>query len=332
MFRSSFAALTVLLLSSASLSAQQWAEKMFTETSHDFGAVARAGKIEHSFLITNLYKEEVHIASVRSSCGCTLPRIAKDTLKTHEQGAIIAAFNTMAFTGQRGARVTVTIDKPFYAEVQLQVRGYIRTDVVIDPNEVAFGSVDQGKTAEKHITIDYAGRNDWKIKEVKSNSPHLTARVKEISRGNGLVSYQLAVRLNEHAPAGYLKDQLLVLTNDQKSTQLPITVEGLVVSDLTVSPSALMLGILQPGQTVTKQLILKGKKPFKIVSVQCENNAFEFKVSDEAKAVHLLPITFSAGDKPGKIAQRIRIRTDLEHSSSMELSAFGEVTAPLAGK
>ena len=37
--------------------------------------------------------------------------------------------------------MTVTIDKPFHAEVQLQVHGYIRTDVVVDPGQVALGLV-----------------------------------------------------------------------------------------------------------------------------------------------------------------------------------------------
>src|SRR6202012_133635 len=97
---------------------------MFADKSHDFGSVARAAKVEYAFVITNPYKEDIHISSVRSSCGCTSPGISKDTLKAGEKGAITAEFNTRAFSGQRGARVTVTIDKPMYAEVQLQVHGY----------------------------------------------------------------------------------------------------------------------------------------------------------------------------------------------------------------
>ncbi len=98
-----------------------------------------------------------------SSCGCTQPRVVKDTLKSHEQGAILCEFNTHAFSGQHGARVTVTIDRPQYAEVELQVRGYVRTDVVLDPGQVNLGSVAQGKTADKKINIQYAGRGDWRI-------------------------------------------------------------------------------------------------------------------------------------------------------------------------
>ena len=98
---------------------------MFTARSYDFGNIARGAKTEIAFELTNLYLEDVHIAGVQSSCGCTTPRIEKDTLKTYEKGAIIAHINSDRFLGNRGATISVTIDKPLYAEVQLYVKVHI---------------------------------------------------------------------------------------------------------------------------------------------------------------------------------------------------------------
>lgn len=330
MFRCSLAVALSLCVSVAS--AQQWAEKMFAERSFDFGSVARAAKVEHPFVITNPYKEDVHIASIRSSCGCTQPRIVNDTLKAHESGTVVAAFNTRAFTGQRGATVTVTIDRPRYAEVTLNVRGYIRTDVVLDPGQVNFGSVNSGEAADKQIRVNYAGRSDWQITGVNANSPYLTAEVKELSRTHGRASYALDVKLKENAPTGYLQQQIVLLTNDHRSSEVPVNVEGLIVAELAVSPSALMLGTVQTGQTVNKHIVVRGAKPFKIVEVRCDNSAFQFQTGDEAKAVHLVPVTFEAGNEPGKINQKIEILTDLEGGKSTSLTALGQITAPLAGK
>jgi len=329
MFRSSVLGIFALLVSPLSLSAQQWAEKMFSDTNYNFGNVARSAKVEHRFIVKNIYKEDAHIASVRSSCGCTSPRIEKDSLKTYEQGAIVAAFNTNTFTGQHGATVTVTFDKPFYAEVRLRVDGYIRTDVVLDPSQIAFGSVDEGAGAEKTIKINYSGRGDWKISDVKVGSPFLSATAKEISRFGGHVVYELAVKMNPDAPAGYVRDQVLLVTNDRNAVELPVMVEGVVVSDLTVSPSSLMLGILQPLQSVTKQIVVRGKKPFRIVKVECDDPAFSFKTSDEAKTMHLIPVTYQADSNPGKISRKIRIETDLSGKQA-ELTVYGQVISPLA--
>ncbi len=320
-----------LSLTANIVSAQQWAEKMFSERSVDFGTVARAGKVEHQFVINNLYKDDVHIASVRSSCGCTQPRISKDTLKSHEQGAIIAAFNTRAFSGQHGATVTVTIDRPQYAEITLNVKGYIRTDIVLDPSQVNFGSVAEGEASAKKIRIQYAGRNDWKITGANSISPYLTADVKEISRSAGRATYELEVQLKEGAPAGYLQNQLLLTTNDRRGTKFPVNVEGLIVSELTVSPTTLMLGTVPPGQKVTKQLVVKGAKPFKIIEIRCDNEAFTFQPSQESKNLHLVPVSFEAGEATGKINQKIEIVTDLGGQKTATLSAIGQISAPLAG-
>lgn len=321
----------VVALAASTASAQQWADKMFNERSINFGAVPRAAKIEHDFIVTNPYNEEVHIAYVRSSCGCTQPRIEGDTLKPNESGKIVAAFNTHAFTGQRGATVTVTFDRPRWAEVQLQVKGYIRTDVVLNPNYVNFGSVAEGQPSEKKVQIDYAGRSDWQITGVKSNSPFVTAQITETRREGGRVGYELDVKLAEGAPKGYLNDQLTLLTNDHRAMQFPVSVEGRIVPELTVSPAALMLGNVQPGQEITRQIVVKGIAPFKIVDIRCDEQGFSFQPTDEAKTVHLVPVKFVVPNKPGKSSCKIEIVTDKGDQQTVTLPVTCEIGAPLAG-
>ncbi len=320
--------LVLALTSSSAVFAQDWGRKIFDETSHDFGRVARGSKSEFSFKIHNPFKETVHISDVRSSCGCTTPRIVKDTLATYEESAIIATFNTRTFLGQRHATLTVVIDKPLYTEVQLEISGYIRRDIVIHPGEVALGKVDQGAATEKRISISYAGRNDWAITDVKSGSSYLQTQLIETQRSTGLVSYDLVVKLTPDAPSGPFNEQLMLLTNDQRSPEVPLDVEGEVVADLTVSPPSLLMGVLAPGQKSTKQLVIKAKQPFRITGVECDETCFEIHVPDTSKPMHVLPITFVAGSKPGKVSHKIRLRTDLGQDIVAEFSAFAQVVVP----
>jgi hypothetical protein len=305
---------------------QEWATKMFETTSHDFGTVARGAKAEYEFVFSNIYVEDVHVASVRTSCGCTTPVIKTPSLKTYEKGAILAIFNTPKFIGQRGATLTVTFDKPYYAEVQLQVSGYIRSDVVLDPGSAEFGTVEQGTAAEKTLAINYAGRDDWEIVDVKSANPHLSGKVVETRRGDGLVSYNLVVRIDENAPVGYVDDHLVLVTNDRSSTEVPVPVEGIVQAGIRVSPASLFMGVVQPGQKVTKQVVVKGNKPFRIISVNCDGKDFHFDTSKDKtpKELHLIPVTFVAGKEPGKVSKTIRIETDLGDASQV-LSAYAVV-------
>lgn len=308
--------------------AEDWATKMFDATRYDFGKVARGAKVEHYFKFKNPYVEDVHVADVRTSCGCTTPRVTVNTVKTYGESAIVAHFNTDQFTGQRSATLTVVIDKPFYAEVQLNVAGYIRTDVILNPPYVDFNTLDVGQSAERVIDLSYAGRPDWKITGVKTGREYIDAQVTETGRGNGQVRYQLKVQLKPGAPAGALLEQVVLQTTDSVAPELPVAVEGRIESSLTVSPSSLFLGILQPGQKVTKQIVVQGKQPFKITDVVASAKNFEFKTGDVAKKVHLVPIVFTAGAEPGTVNYRIQIATDLGSEVVGEIAAYAQINGP----
>ena len=306
--------LIVLLV--GKLPAKEWARKIFETTNHDFGTVARGSKAEFEFPLENIYLEDLHIANVRSSCGCSTAEITKPTLKTWENGSIRVKYNTRSFLGYKNATITVTIDKPYFAEVQLTVSGYIRSDVVIKPGSVEFGEVELGTPAEKKLSIIYAGREDWKIVDVRSDSGHLQAAMTETKRGGGRVAYDLVVRLKEDAPAGYINEQLILVTNDQRNTKIPLMAVGRVLSPVTVSPAALAMGVVESGHQVTKQLVVRAKKPFRITAVRCDDDCFVFKISQQAKRLHLVPVTFTA-DKARMLSETIEIETDLAPKTSV---------------
>lgn len=326
MFRILVCTLLVLPVAASPAFAKEWARKMFEETRHDFGTVARGAKAEFRFKLKNIYKEDVHISGVRSSCGCTSPTIDGDLLKTYDEGAILATFNTRSFYGQKNATVTVTFDQPFDAEVQLQVSGYIRTDLTLEPGGAEFGTIDAGTASSKRLRISHDGAGAWAITSIKSGSRYVEAEAVETSRTSNRVTYDLTVFVRPEAPPGYVKEQLIIGTNDRQTPEFPVSVEARVVSELTVSPASLFLGALKPGQKVKKQVVVHGKKPFRITGVSCDDDCFQFgEPSQAAKPFHLVPIIFTAGDTPGKLSYKIKIQTDLGHNVVSELSAFAQV-------
>jgi hypothetical protein len=304
-------ALCVLLAAAPAASAKEWAQKMFKVLRHDFGHVAHGSKSSFAFEVTNLYEEDVHIADVRTSCGCTTPTITKNTLKTWEKGAILATLNTRSFSGQRSATITVVIDKPYYAEVQLFVTVNIHNEIEFQPGVVLYGSVDQGTAAQKEVLVTYYGRNTWQIRDVQSANQNLEVELSEPARLPDRVSYKMVVRLKNSAPPGYFNDTLTLVTNDTRLPSVALSVEGQVIAPLTVSPSPLFVGVLKPGQSVTKQLVVRAKKPFKITAIDGGAGALSFKTPADSKPVHLVPVTFTAGSEPGDFEEEIDIQTDL---------------------
>lgn len=331
-FRTAIYATLIALLLVSSSSAQEWARKMFESTSHDFGTVARGAKSVHRFKVTNIYKETVHIAGVRSSCGCSTPTISKDTIETYESGEIVVQFNTHSFLGAKSATITVTIDRPFQAEVQLEVQGNVRSDLVIHPGAVQFGNVDQGTPVEKRIAINHAGGGNWQLVDVQSRYEHVEVEIKRAAAATAsTAAYELVVRLKDDAPVGYVNEQLILVTNDAQTPRIPLAIEGRVSPELTVTPASLYLGELEVGQEVTKQLVVRGKQPFRIVEVNCPDECFSFKAAPEAKTLHLVAVTFKPM-QAGQVKQTIGLKTDRSNGVGAALVAYANVISPAEEK
>ena len=307
--------------------AQEWARKMFETTSHDFGVVPRGAKSEFEFRLTNSYKENVHIASARSSCACTQPKILKADLKTYEEGAIIAELNTQSFVGQRSAVVTVVIDRPYYAEIQLLVKGNIRSDIVIEPGEIRFGNVDVGSGKAADVKVSYQGSSnrDWQITDVRSTNQNLSVKLDPLKDENGRTAYHMIVKLKESAPAGELNDEIQIVTNERQYNQVTLPVRATVVPQLSIAPQSIELGSLQPGAKANYRLVVKAKTPFRISQVDCSDERFTFEIPDGEKPVQIIPVVFQAGEKAGAFKRTITVTSNLPDGASAEVVVTGNI-------
>lgn len=294
---------------SSNSSAQEWVKGMFPESAHDFGIVPRGSDAVYDFKFTNKYEEDVHVASVRSSCGCTVPRIKKADLKTYEESAIICEFNTKSFIGTKTAVVTVVFSKPFYGEMQLNVKGNIRSDIDTDPGMIDFGEVDRGASRSTQVKIAYAGRNNWEITDVRSANQNLGVTI-EKNNLPGKISYLMNVKLKETAPAGEFLDNIILVTNEPQYNLVTIPVRGTINPPL-VLPSRVDLGTIKLGEQGKSFFLVRSKTPFEIKDIECDNDKFVFKKPTGKKDKHVIPFEFNSGDKAGALRQNITVRTDL---------------------
>lgn len=318
----------VLLFACQAAHAQKWAADMVNKLDHDFGTVARGSDTVYRFEFTNKYKEDVHLASVRSSCGCTSPSIENNLIKTWEKGYVVAKFNTRTFTGIHSATLTVTIDKPYPAQVQLRVHGNIRGDIVFEPGALVFGEVDQGEPVEKRITVNYAGRSGWKIEDVRSASNNIEVELTERRRRGGSIAYELLGRLKEDATPGIIKEQLVIVTNDSSNPRVPLDIEARVVPEISVAPANLIFGDVEEGQEATKRVIVRGKAPFKITGIESPETRLSFSTDEKEGDRHIITVAFNATGKPGRLKAPITIATDRGETYTAECTAYASVAAP----
>jgi hypothetical protein len=305
-----------------------WAAKMFDKLEHDFGVVARGADTRYRLKITNKYQPAVHIAEVKTSCGCTAAKPSKDLLASLETAYIEITMDTKKFQQQKDSSVTVVIDRPQYAEVRIPIKAYIRPDVVLTPGGADFGNVGRGAGQERKIGVAYAGRGNWKIKDVSSKNPNVAARVAETRRDATNVNYDLYVTLKGTAPLGELREQLMLVTDDASNPYIPVLVTARVEADYSVSPEVVSLGNLSPGERKTVNVVVRGKKAFTIEKIESEKSSgtFEVRLPQQSKELHVLPLTVIAPDEPGTLTEEFTV-TIAGSSEPLTFKAYGKIVA-----
>lgn len=291
----------------------------------DFKTVARGTRSEHHFVIKNPFVDTVHIAGVSSSCTCTTALVldGKNEIQTHEKTAVVAHLHTDRFDGFKQATITVTVDRPYVAEFQLNIKGDIRSDLSITPNAVQFGPVKQGSEASRTLTVVYTGpMANWKIVDVRSDNEHLTATIEDVKPAPGSVTTKVKVALDAGTPRGEVHERLFLVSNDPENRrEIPIIVRGTVGTTIKVSPETVFLGFLKPGEpSPVKSVSLRGTKPFRITKLLCNNPEvqIDFTPNPESppRTLYLLPIRYTnpaegaSAPKNGKMQAVVRVETD----------------------
>jgi hypothetical protein len=284
-----------------------WAVMMFDSLSHDFGVVAKATDVRHRFKITNSSAEDVHIASVTASCGCTKAKCDTGLLKPKAMTFVEVWVDTNRFQRQKESTVTVSFDRPRKAVISLEVKAYIRPDIVVSPSLINFGIVPYGKKDERTVSISYAGRPDWKIERLMTSDEHMQVRAVERHRSPGQVEYDLLVALRADTPIGILRREVVVISNEENGPRFPIAIEASVEPDFTVTPSTLQLGTAAPGAEITKTVVVRGPEPFAVKRIDCPScsGAIKPRAFDESPGrVHVLPLTFVVPKNCGEFSQK----------------------------
>ena len=316
-----------LLLGAGTVHAAGWADSLFPERSHNFGPVPRGAKVKHSFLLTNRLGEAVTILNLRPSCGCTSGKASASMVNPGETAVIEAQMDTRNFLGIKSTILYVTLVTASgrEAEVRLGVSSNILADIVLNPGSIDFGTVMKGHTSSQVLTIDRIGAPGWRFERMVSASRALSAQLVESRRNSkGDVSYTLTVSLKPEAPAGPLRDEIRLLSNDRETPSIPVMVTAWVRGDLTAAPSVLSLGEADRAAASQGRFIVRASRPFAIKSIEGAGDGFSMAPPDGTrKPMHVLTLIYKPeeGTTRGDLRRSFRVHTDLPGEPPLDVTA-----------
>lgn len=320
--------LTLLLLifgSQTQTQAQEWARKMLSEFSHDFGEVNKGDMPEYRFEIKNIYKETLNIARVFSSCGCTQVSMSKRQLKTWETAEVICKFNSKPFNGFKQATVTVQFGQPMAGEVQLTVKGTIVSAIRLNPETIDFGQVSRGKNPVFQTTLTGPANSPFQIVDIKSTFPHVGVALKKpVRTASNQVQYVMQTRLKDSAPDGYSQGDLFIIVRDGTGQrQIPLKFSAKVASAIQFGPPVITINNISPGEKIMKKVVIRAKEPFKITDVKCKTKAFRVAAKKSGMSkTHIVEISYV-----GEEGKTGRHECDLTFYTSLGSEPAGKIKA-----
>lgn len=303
-----------------------WSDTLFSEKGHDFGPVPRGAKGRHPFVLTNRTAEPLTIVDVRASCGCTSGRADKSLVQPGQTAVVEAEMDTRNFVGVKATTLYVTVATASggTVEVGLRVQSNILSDIVLNPGTIDFGTVVQGQPIERSLTIDRVGEPGWRAERMLTGSRSLQGSLTETVRNGGQVGYLLKVAVKPDAPAGPIREEIRILTNDRSSGGIPVLVTGFVRGKLTVTPSVLAMGVASSAAPMTGKVVVRGAGPFAVKGVDGASDGFSLTVDNpDRKPVHVLTITYKPeeGTSKGDLSHTFRLQTDQPGDAPVEVLA-----------
>ena len=308
--------------------AADWTDVVFPERSHDFGTVARGSKVRHSFKVVNSTNQEIHIASWKTKCGCTDVKVGARDIPPGTQTVVEAVIDTTNFRDYKASGLTLFLDRPSSAAVDLNITCFIRSDVMLTPGQVDFGVVNRSKGPKLDLSLTYSGAQpNWAVTEMKTVSDHIVAELRENGRSpGGQVNYILSATLKPTAPVGVFKDEITIKTNDPSSPSIPVSVSAVVQSNVIVSPSVINFGSVKAGQTIQKTVLVRSAQPFKLTEIKPGQPELSAPGSGaDSKGMHSVVLTFKAPARLGPFNAPVDFETDLKDEPSARLATFANI-------
>ena len=102
-------------------------------------------------------------------------------------------------------------------------------------------------------------------------------------------------------------------TNDPGSPQVPVLIEATVQSPVSVSPAVLSLGPVKTRLPLTRRVVVRGNKPFRVTGVEGTGNGVELGAALATTDAEMQILTFKCDFAAAGVFKReLKIKTTLQ--------------------
>lgn len=192
-----------------------------------FGEVFQGTNVEHTFRFRNAGDAPLSVEKVRSSCGCTAALLSATLIPPGGTGEIRTTFDSGRFRGVVVKTVYIYVNDPQQPVAQFHLRGTVKPELVMVPEQVDLGKLAPGLAAEARVTLTNQGEQTIDLSAPETTSPELQAELAATQLPAGQ-SVQLVVRALPREGKLRLSGYVMIKTSNPRVPELRLPVYGSV--------------------------------------------------------------------------------------------------------
>jgi hypothetical protein len=136
----------------------------------DLGKVFEDSVVEGNIKFMNSGDKDLLIAGVRTSCGCTVANMDKNSYLPGEEGEITVRFNTRGFSGVVRKSVSIKVQDVESSTIRVIIQANVRPKLEVEPRFIDLQGLSLDNSSHKRKILI---KNNWNqafhVNEVKSS-------------------------------------------------------------------------------------------------------------------------------------------------------------------
>jgi hypothetical protein len=257
--------------------------------SKDFGTITQGEHPSYEFKFRNTGDAPLRLKGAYGACGCTVAEFAKDSIYAPgQEGVITVKFDSARFSGQVSKAITVMTDEQGIAERLLTVKANVVEEFQVTPPVADFGAVNDAKSGGIDLSVTPVNGFPLEVQSLEFDSTVLTATLEKISG-----RWKIHLELNQNQPAGFLRQELQIVTNSKKLPKFAVPVRANIKGDIAFGPEYLEFGSIDRDASVKREIKVDLKGKYHIVKANSLLHINGNQVQDHS---HFLTVALPSQD------------------------------------
>jgi hypothetical protein len=206
-----------------------------------------------------------------------------------------------------------------------------RPMIALSAKAFDFGKVPEGTVVEHTFEFSNEGDGELMVEVARTSCDCLTAGLSESHVLPGKNGYVKATFKTAGRP-GMVNQKIYLTTDDSDNRRVSLTLQGEIVGDISVTPTAIWLGEVKRGEKVSRDLSIAVNAPekVKLTSVTIDDKRFKLERKNEnLKNTIEYQLLFSAGKAVEPVTADIAIGAEGAETPLRRIPVRGEVIGDL---